>query len=87
MDQAPRGRTTQSVEVAAALLLLGWRVFAAPQVWRDWIALLAAYWIYTIFGSRSESWPWVTGGTMILLALIYLQGQFPHTLSALGIGS
>jgi len=87
MDEAPRGRAVQVAEVAAALLLIGWRVFASPRFTADWIVLLAAYWIFTVFAARSKSWPWVTGGTMILLAVLYLQGQFLHTLSTLGIGS
>ena len=69
--------------------MIVWRLAATPpqQLYRDWILILAFYWIFTVFGSRSKAWPYVTGGVMVLLAILYLHGQMPHTLSSLGIGS
>jgi hypothetical protein len=66
-----------------------WRILVVPPalLCRDWVVLLSVYWIYTIFAHRSKPWPWVTAGTMILLAVLYLMGQFPHTLQSWGAGS
>jgi hypothetical protein len=88
MTDAP-DRRTRIAEAAAASALLLWRVLAHPPqpIYRDWIALLSVYWLITIFTHRTRAWPWMTAGFMVLLGLIYLQGQFPHTLATLRMGS
>jgi hypothetical protein len=87
MTETPDDRRARIAELSAAVGLLAWRVAVLPLsgVLRDWVCVLAVYWIFTIFAQRSKAWPWVTVATMILLAGIYLQGQLPHTLEILGI--
>ena len=87
MNEPPRPRVAQIAETTAAAALLLWRILALPpqDLYRDGIAILALYWIFTVFGIRSKAWPSVTGVTMIFLAAIYLQGQLSHTLISLGI--
>jgi hypothetical protein len=75
-------------EVAAAALLLGWRIWVLPLVYLryDWFAILCAFWIFTALGSRSRAWPAVAGATMSGLFLLYAWRQLPLTWAALGIG-
>jgi hypothetical protein len=89
MTETAGDRRARIAEVSAALGLLAWRVAVLPLAGlpRDWVTILALYWIFTIFAQRSKAWPWVTAATMLLLGGIYLQGQFPHTLEILGIRS
>jgi hypothetical protein len=88
MTESPGGRRTKIAELTAAAGLLLWRILALPLpgLWRDWITLLSIYWIFTVFASRSKAWPYVTAAAMILLTALYIHGQFPHTMDALGIG-
>ena len=83
----PDDRRARILESCWAAALLVWRIAAVPfaLLYRDWVAILALYWMFSIFGQRTKSWPWVTLGTMLLLAGLYLRGQFPHTLDLLGI--
>lgn len=87
MTDTPTDRRSRIAELAAAGGLLLWRILAIPvtALWRDWITLLTIYWVFTIFGSRTKAWPYVTGAAMILLTALYIQGQLPHTLEGLGI--
>jgi len=68
-------------EAAAASLLLIWRAWVVPaaDVWRDWFAILCAFWIFTALGSRTRAWPVVAGVTMTALLVIY-------TVRHLGLG-
>jgi hypothetical protein len=89
MTETPGDRRARIAEVSAAVGLLAWRivVLPLPGLLRDWVVLLSLYWIFTIFGHRSKLWPWVTAAVMILLAMVYLLGQLPHTLESWGVGS
>ena len=60
-------------EAAAAALLLAWRAAVTPasELWRDWFAILCAFWIFTALGSRTRAWPVVAGATMTGLLLLY----------------
>jgi len=87
MTETPDDRRARIAELSAAVGLLAWRVavLPLPGVLRDWVSILALYWIFTVFAQRSKAWPWVTAATMLLLGGIYAYGQFPHTLEILGI--
>ncbi len=89
MTETAGDRRARIAELSAAIGLLVWRVavLPLPGLFRDWISILALYWIFTVFGSRTRAWPYVTGGVMVLQALLYLQGQGRHTLASLGIAS
>jgi len=87
MTETPSDRRARIAEVSAAVALLIWRVavLPLPGLLRDWVAILALYWIFTVFAQRSKAWPWVTVATIVVLGGIYVHGQFPHTLEILGI--
>jgi len=74
-------------EILAALAVLACRAWSSPlaSLWRDWIALLCVYWIFTVFGSRSRTWPYVTGVAMAGLLALYASRQFPLSMTALGL--
>jgi hypothetical protein len=87
MTDSPGDRRTKVAELTTAAGLLLWRILAIPLpvLWRDWISLLSIYWIFTVFVHRGKAWPYVTAAAMILLTALYIHGQSPHTLDALGI--
>lgn len=89
MNAPPASRAKRAAEALAAAGLLLWRllVHSPHPIYADWITILAVYWIFTIFFHRTRPWVYGTALTMILLVVLYLHGQMPHTLSALGIGS
>jgi hypothetical protein len=74
-------------EAIAGSLLLVWRVSTHPlPAWRDWFAILCAFWIFSALASRTKVWPFVTGAVMGGLLILYCWGQLPITLAALGFG-
>jgi hypothetical protein len=88
MTDSAGDRRARIAEVSVAIGLLLWRivVLPLPGLLRDWVSILALYWIISVIGERSKAWPWVTAATMLLLGGIYAQGQFPHLFEILGIG-
>lgn len=66
--------------ILVAIMVLVWRFSVCPwsAVWRDWITILAAYWIYTPFRIRGREWPVVTVSVMAFLLGIYADGQVRH---------
>ena len=81
----PRPRLHLLAELAAPILLLAWRLtwYDLETVWRDWVAILSVYWIFTIFGRRTKAWEPVTFLVCLGLLGIYLYRQFPQALSSL----
>jgi hypothetical protein len=75
-------------ELAIPLGILFWRLAteSPSEYWKDWMLLASLFWIYTVFQSKSTSWPVVTVTVMAYLLGIYLLGQVPHALAVLGIG-
>jgi hypothetical protein len=78
---------TSVVEAACALALIAWRIYATPPpaLWRDWIAIVAVYWLVCPRTPLSRGWSIVTFVAMALLLGIYSSGQVPWTLSNLRI--
>ena len=77
-------RTRRIVETALAAGLILFRLLRCPpgELWRDWILLLAAFWIFSVWSRRSRLWPTLTLVAMGFLLCIYLHGQLGHTLNA-----
>jgi hypothetical protein len=74
-------------EAVAGALLLIWRVSTHPlPVWRDWLSILYAFWIFSALASRTRVWPYVAGAIMGGLLILYGWSQVPLTLDALGLG-
>jgi hypothetical protein len=73
-------------EFLAASFLLLWRAacYPAALLWRDWVFLLAAFWLFTIVAGRTKAWTWVLGLLMTALFVLYSWHQVPLTLSVLG---
>ena len=82
---APSGRVV--AELAGAAVLLLWRVWAVPVrlLWQDWIAVVAVYWIWGPARDPARPRPVATAVAMAWLVGVYVVGQFPHTLQALGL--
>jgi hypothetical protein len=87
-ESSPPRKAFPSViwELLAAGLILAWRfrLHPLPFLCRDWITILCVFWIAAALGGRSRAWPYVMGGVMTALLVLYSAGQFPQTLGALG---
>ena len=71
--------------LAASALLIGRLVTRPlPELWRDWVVLLSAYWIYTVLAGGSRHWPRVTVAVIAFLFGIYASGQLPIAFRLLG---
>ncbi|HUR39326.1 MAG TPA: hypothetical protein VM222_07520 [Planctomycetota bacterium] len=70
-------------EALAAGLLLSWRAASYPAagLWRDWVFLLCAFWLFSIFASRTKIWPAVLGALMVGLFALHSAHQAPLTLA------
>ena len=84
MNDDSRLRIRRATESALAIGLIVFRLLRCPpaELWRDWMLILGAYWIFCIWGRRSRLWPTLTLVLMSLLLAIYLHGQFRHTLGS-----
>ncbi len=76
-------------EVFGAIALILWRIWEIPltSLWRDWLMLLAGYWLFNIFAGERRSVTPVTLLLMTGLMILYGWGQCPHVLSLLGLSS
>ena len=87
MPRTPDRRLPTEVwEILAASAVLAWRVRHCPadSLWRDWLFVLAAFWIVTAAARRSKAWPVVLGLTMAFLFAVYAVRQVPLSLAVLG---
>jgi len=82
-----RERRTRLVELAIASALIVWRLAAGSPAgwWRDWILVVAAFWIFTRIKPGSRAQPVAAGLVMAYLLGIYLLGQAPQALFVFGI--
>jgi hypothetical protein len=69
---------------AAGVAVLRAVTLEPSRLWRDWVLLLAIYWIFTVFRWKSPGWPVVTVTAMAYLLGIAVLGQLPHVLAVLG---
>jgi hypothetical protein len=51
------------------------------------MVVFALFWIWRVLRPRSPAMPVVLATGIAYLLGIYVQGQFPHALAALGLGS
>jgi hypothetical protein len=74
-------------QASVAGLILVWRILTIPAatLWRDWLLVVAAYWLILSIAPRSSSRSTLTVTAMAYLLGIYVAGQAPHTLAALGL--
>jgi len=88
MEQAVASFKPALVEILLTALVLGWRVLAVPlrSLWRDWPVVLAVYGLVCLIGDRSRPRPLATTVAAAYLVGLYVAGQFPLDLRALGIG-
>lgn len=73
-------------EVLAAAAILAWRIRGHPlsTIWHDWLTILSLLWVATALGGRSRAFPYLLGGVMTGLLVLYTVGQLPLTLGLLG---
>src|SRR5262245_40687253 len=74
-------------EVAAAVLLVFVRCATVPlaEIWRDWVVVVAAYWLFTAVAGRRRGWPVVTVAVMAFLLLTHVREPVQHALVVLGL--
>ena len=82
VDPRQKFSGSQVAEVAAAMILICWRIVdrAAENLWRDWLVLLSLYRIFSVFAGKQRAW---AAGTMVFLAgltALYLSSHLPSTL-------
>lgn len=78
-------RRSAFAQTGAALVVLAWRLSAAPwpSLWKDAVAIAAIYWIFTVFRSGSRAWTLASEALMAYLLAAYVSGQLPRTLEIL----
>jgi hypothetical protein len=78
-----RRLTARTREALAAALLMAWRAASYPVagLWRDWVFLLCAFWLFTLFAGRAKAWPLVLGALMTGLFVLHAAHQIPLTLA------
>ena len=72
-----RVEPSRAAEVLAAVGLIVWRLWdlALLGVWRDWLTILAAFWLIT---AMTPDRPWrryLAAATVVVLMAIYAVGQ------------
>ena len=82
-----RERRITILEVAVASALIVWRLAAGSPVdwWKDWILIVAAFWIFARIKPGSRAQPVAAALVMAYLLGIYLLGQAPMALFVFGI--
>ena len=75
------------LELMIAGALIVWRLAAGSPVgwWRDWILVVAAFWIFTRLKPDARSQPVAAALVMAYLLGIYLLGQAPQSLFVFGV--
>ena len=76
----------QIAEILGAMALVFWRILTCPleQLWRDWVILLAVYWVAAVVLSGKRALMPVTAAFGAALMALYLWGQIPHFLELSG---
>jgi hypothetical protein len=88
------GLSVAAWELGAASALLVVRILQRilqkdpppPDLWRDWVSLLAVYWMFTVAAGRTRAWPRLTFGLCASLLLVYLVGQSPLSIESIRWG-
>jgi hypothetical protein len=72
-------------EILAAIGIVLWRIVTSPEhaVWRDWISLLAVYWIVAVVLKEKRALIPVTAVFGAALMGLYLCGHYPHAVEFL----
>ena len=82
---APEDRrlTARTREALAAALLLAWRAGSYPVagLWKDWLFLLCAFWLFSVLAGRTKVWPLALGALMAGLFVLHSAQQIPFTLA------
>ncbi len=89
MDLKKQLSASTLAEALAAVALILWRLWELKMqgVWRDWVTILALYWLFLIFGQGKKPWLPITIAVLVGLILLYEGGQYPFLLRALGINA
>jgi hypothetical protein len=85
--KAPGHSSLWQVPLAAVITIVRMVTLAPSRLWRDWIVVLCAYWIFTVLKGESPAAPIVTVTVMAYLFGIHVLGQLPHVLTVLGLGA
>jgi hypothetical protein len=75
-------------EISLPIVVISWRLSWYPlhEAWRDWVLLVALYWVFCIRAEGSRSWKPVTAVLMLGLALVYLARQLPYSFETFRFG-
>ncbi len=78
-----RRLTALTREALVAALLMAWRIACYPVagLWKDWVFLLCAFWLFSLFWGRAKAWPFLLGALMTALFVLHSSHQIPHTVA------
>lgn len=66
------------IEAAVAACLLATRIALRPgALWKDWVAIVCAWWLVAVFAPGGRTWKAATVLVMLWLLGVYLVGQIP----------
>jgi len=77
----------QLLDAVAGGSVVALRLFSGTSVpwWRDWILILAAFWVLVAVVRQGAVARLAALAVMLLLSFLYVSAQLPHTLDLLGI--
>lgn len=87
MIRALIGRVPSKASLGVAPAILLWRMWtvSVELLWRDWLVVASIHALLLALAPRASALPTITASVIAYLLGIYIYGQLPYALAALGL--